>query len=69
LATRAFNLVYPLHVARVGGIVYQIVMTAAGLALTLLGTLAVIGFWSYQTRQRARNGAPLSRPVPHETVR
>ena len=69
LATRAFNLVYPLHVARVGGVVYQVVMTATGLALTLLGTLAVIGFWRYQIRQSARSGAPLSHTVPHETAR
>jgi uncharacterized iron-regulated membrane protein len=69
LATRAFNLVYPLHVARVGGLVYLIAMTAAGLSLTLLGTLAVFGFWRYQARQTVRSDAPLSRAVSHETAR
>ena len=54
LATRAFNLVYPIHASTVGGFIYKAAMTAAGLALTLLGTLAVYGFW----RQRVR------RPVP-----
>lgn len=53
-ATRAFNLVYPIHASTVGGFIYKAAMTAAGLALTLLGTLAVYGFW----RQRVR------RPVP-----
>lgn len=54
LATRAFNIVYPIHASTVGGFLYKAAMTAAGLALTLLGTLAVYGFW----RQRVR------RPVP-----
>ena len=53
LATRAFNLVYPLHASTVGGILYKSAMTISGLALTLLGTLAVFGFWRYQTRRAA----------------
>ena len=60
LAARAFNLVYPLHASTVGGIVYMVAMTAAGLALTLLGTLAVFGFWSFQ----ARRAAQVSRVAP-----
>ncbi len=52
LATRAFNLVYPLHASTVGGFIYKALMTAAGLALTLLGTLAVYGFWSFQARRQ-----------------
>jgi uncharacterized iron-regulated membrane protein len=54
LAAKAFNLVYPLHASTVGGFLYKTAMTAAGLALTLLGTLAVYGFW----RHRARRTAP-----------
>lgn len=59
LATRAFNLIYPIHASTVGGIVYKAAMTAAGLSLTLLGTLAVFGFWSYQSR-RAAQGSRLA---------
>jgi uncharacterized iron-regulated membrane protein len=58
LATRAFNLVYPIHASSIGGAVYKVAMTAAGLGLTLLGTLAVWGFWSY--RARCRVTAPAS---------
>lgn len=50
LATRAFNLVYPIHASTIGGFVYMAAMTAAGLALTLLGTLAVYGFWGHRVR-------------------
>lgn len=53
LATRVFNAVYPVHAAKVGGVIYTIVMTASGLALTLLGSLAVYGFWSFRARQRS----------------
>jgi uncharacterized iron-regulated membrane protein len=51
LAARAFNIVYPLHASTVGGVIYKAVMTAAGLALTLLGTLAVYGFWRSRVRR------------------
>jgi uncharacterized iron-regulated membrane protein len=52
LATRAFNLVYPLHASTVGGFIYKAAMTVAGLALTLMGTLAVYGFWRHRVRRR-----------------
>lgn len=42
---RGFNLFYPLHAAKVGGLAYRLVMTLVGLALTLLGTLTVWSFW------------------------
>lgn len=51
LATRAFNLVYPIHASTVGGVLYKAAMTAAGLALTLMGTLAVYGFWRHRVRR------------------
>ena len=40
-----FNLAYPLHAAKVGGTVYKVVQSIAGLALALLGSLAVWSFW------------------------
>lgn len=45
LGSRIANLDYPLHAAKVGGLPYRLVMTVSGLALTLLGTLAVVTFW------------------------
>ena len=42
---RGYNLLYPLHAAEVGGLAYRLVMTISGLALTLLGSLAVWSFW------------------------
>lgn len=43
---RAFNALYPLHAASVGGPAFRVAMTAAALALALLGTLAVWSFWT-----------------------
>ena len=54
LATKAFNLVYPIHASTVGGFIYKAAMTAAGLALTLLGTLAVYGFWRHRVNAIGR---------------
>jgi len=59
LAARAFNIVYPIHASTVGGLIYKAAMTVAGLALTLMGTLAVYGFW----RHRVNPGRPLPRDV------
>lgn len=42
---RGFNMLYPLHAAKVGGLPYRLAMTATGLALALLGSLAVWSFW------------------------
>lgn len=42
---QAFNMAYPLHAAKVGGLPYRLAMTIAGLAMTLLGSLAVWTFW------------------------
>jgi len=52
LGTRVYNLAYPVHAAKVGGAVYTAVMTASGLTLTMLGSLAVFAFWSFRARQR-----------------
>lgn len=40
-----FNAAYPLHAAKIGGLAYRLLMTCAGLAMLLLGTLAVWTFW------------------------
>ncbi len=68
LATRAFNLVYPIHASTVGGVVYKALMTIAGLALTLLGTLAVYAFWGFQTR-RALQSSALARQTRTGSIR
>ena len=51
--TRAFNMVYPIHAAKVGGIAWRLVMTFTGLALTILGSLAVWSFWFKRAKLRA----------------
>lgn len=41
----AYNMLYPLHAGKVGGLMYRLVMTLSGLVLGLLGTLSVWSFW------------------------
>jgi uncharacterized iron-regulated membrane protein len=43
--SRLFNMAYPVHSGKVGGILWKLLIVATGLALTLLGTLAVWSFW------------------------
>lgn len=45
LGLRVANAQYPIHAAKVGGLAYRLIVTVAGLALTLLGSLAVVTFW------------------------
>lgn len=45
-----YYLLYPLHAGKVGGVAYRLVMTMSGLALGLLGTLAVWTFWFHHKR-------------------
>jgi uncharacterized iron-regulated membrane protein len=45
LGSRITNADFPLHAAKIGGLAYRLVMTVSGLALALLGTLAVVTFW------------------------
>jgi uncharacterized iron-regulated membrane protein len=42
---QAYNALYPLHAAKVGGLPYRLVMTLSGLTLGLFGTLTVWTFW------------------------
>ncbi|WP_322965442.1 PepSY-associated TM helix domain-containing protein [Sphingomonas fuzhouensis] len=51
-----FNTLYPLHAGRVGGIVWKLLMTATGLAMTLLGSLAVWSFWFKRPRVSPKRG-------------
>jgi uncharacterized iron-regulated membrane protein len=58
---RAFSLLFPLHSAAVGGLAFRIVMTISGLALALLGSLAVWSFWFL--RRTPRRPAPRPQPA------
>ncbi len=48
---RVFNAAYPLHAAKVGGLAWRLVMTVSGLALALLGSLAMWSFWFKRPRR------------------
>ncbi|MEG3084601.1 PepSY-associated TM helix domain-containing protein [Sphingomonas sp. PB2P12] len=47
----AYNILYPLHAAKIGGLGYRLVMTLSGLALGMLGTLSVWSFWFKRPRR------------------
>lgn len=51
---KAYNTLYPLHAAKVGGLAYRVVMSICGIAMTMLGTLAVWSFWFARPRRAAR---------------
>jgi uncharacterized iron-regulated membrane protein len=51
---RAYNALYPLHAAKVGGLPYRLVMTLSGLTLTVLGSLTVWTFWFKRKPRRRR---------------
>lgn len=51
---------YPVHAGKVGGMLWQLMLTFAGLALTLLGTLAT---WSFWFRRQERGRAPTPRNI------
>jgi uncharacterized iron-regulated membrane protein len=44
---------YPLHAAKVGGLAWKVAITLSGLALAMLGSLAVYGFWKTRSNMRA----------------
>lgn len=48
---QAYNMLYPLHAAKVGGLPYRLVMTAAGLALLMLGLFTSWTFWFRRNRR------------------
>ncbi len=51
---QVYNALYPLHAGRVGGVTWKLLLTAAGLAMTQLGSLAVWSFWFRRPRRRTR---------------
>lgn len=51
---KIYNMFYPLHAAKVGGLAYRLVMTFAGLSLALLGSLTLWSFWFSGRRQAQR---------------
>lgn len=50
---KLFNMAYPLHSGKVGGIIWQLVMMCGGLALAMLGALSVWSFWFKGGRKAA----------------
>jgi uncharacterized iron-regulated membrane protein len=54
IQVRAYNTLYPLHAAKIGGLAYRLVMTLSGLALCLLGTLTVWTFWFKRPKMKRR---------------
>ena len=54
LGLRIANAEFPIHAAKVGGLPYQLVMTASGLSLALLGGLAVWTFWANPKTQKRK---------------
>lgn len=46
--------VYPIHAATVGGLAWKAAMTASGIALAILGSLAMWSFWARRAHKRAR---------------
>lgn len=42
---QAFNMAFPIHASKVGGWAWRIAMTLSGVAMTMLGSLAVWTFW------------------------
>ncbi|NIJ39134.1 putative iron-regulated membrane protein [Sphingopyxis panaciterrae] len=42
---QAFNMAFPIHASKVGGWAWRIALTVSGLAMTMLGSLAVWSFW------------------------
>lgn len=51
-SVKVYNMLYPLHAAKVGGLPYRLVMTFTGLALGLLGSLTLWSFWFARKKQR-----------------
>jgi uncharacterized iron-regulated membrane protein len=54
---------YPLHAGKVGGLLWQLALTFAGLALVLLGTLATWSFWFRRPRPATPSRAVVMQPA------
>lgn len=59
---------YPVHSAKVGGLLWQLLLTFSGLTLVLLGTLASWSFWFRKGdgKPKPARSAPLAAPQPAE---
>jgi len=60
---KAYNTLYPLHAAKVGGLGYRLVMTLSGLGLAMLGSFAVWSFWFRRPKPARRRVAPAIAPI------
>jgi len=62
LGLRVANAQYPIHAGKIGGVAYRLVVAIAGVVLTLLGSLAVVTFWSNPGgRPQRRRSSPSAR--------
>lgn len=55
---QVFNGAYPVHAAKVGGLLYRLLMTCSGLTMMLLGSLAVWTFWFKRPKPKKRKPVP-----------
>ncbi|RSV40698.1 PepSY domain-containing protein [Sphingomonas sp. ABOLE] len=59
LAASIREKLYPVHAAKIGGPAWKLAMSVSGIALTLLGSLAVYAFWRTQWNvRRAKRRKP-----------
>lgn len=56
-----FNALYPIHAAKVGGVVWKAISTLTGLTLLMLGSFAVWTFWFRGGRRAAGSGGAAQR--------
>lgn len=63
LGLRIANAEFPIHAAKVGGLPYRLVMTASGLSLAVLGSLAVWTFWANPKTQKRKRKRPTPQPA------
>ncbi len=63
-AAQWFNMAYPLHAAKAGGLPYRLLLTVVGVAPSLMGSLTV---WTSRFRRKpAQRGSRLRAPVAAE---
>lgn len=61
---QAFNKAYPIHSSKVGGWTWRILLTLSGLAMTLLGSLAVWTFWFRRPKTAKRPAKNVALAAP-----
>jgi uncharacterized iron-regulated membrane protein len=56
---------YPVHTAKVGGLIWKLLMTMSGLALTVLGSLTTWSFWIRKAKRKParRNPSMAAKPA------